>query len=72
MVLRAQVQAAIDELRAEAAPVRPLGRTEARLAELGVSSWDVKVWAVERGLLAAVARGRVSLLLVEAWAEEHR
>lgn len=39
------------------------------LEQLGVTARQVKEWAVEQGLLAAVVRGRVKLELVEAYAE---
>ncbi|MEP7738549.1 hypothetical protein ABKW28_12905 [Nocardioides sp. 31GB23] len=39
-----------------------------RLAELGVTSHEVKVWACERGLIEAVKRGRISRELVETYA----
>lgn len=42
-----------------------------RLAELGVTSRQVKEWAVEQGLIPAVVRGRISRGLVEAWAAAH-
>jgi hypothetical protein len=44
---------------------------EALMNTLGVTSRDVKEWAVERGLLTAVRRGRVSLAVVQAYQKEH-
>lgn len=42
------------------------------LADLGVSSTEVKEWGVAQGLLDAVKRGRVSRVLVETYAAAHR
>jgi hypothetical protein len=64
-----------DRLLAELGrPVTPrrTERVQSRLADLGVSARQVKEWAVERGLIPAVVRGRISRDLVEAWAAEHR
>lgn len=36
---------------------------------LGVTSREVKAWAVDAGLLTAVRRGRVSLTIVKAYQE---
>lgn len=44
---------------------------EALMATLGVTSRDVKEWAVQAGLLARVVRGRVSLAIVQAYQKEH-
>lgn len=44
---------------------------EALMATIGVTSRDVKEWAVQRGLLARVVRGRVSLAIVQAYQKEH-
>lgn len=43
-------------------------RVGLRLAQLGVSSHDVKVWAYGQGLVDAVKRGRIAAELVEAYA----
>lgn len=45
--------------------------TKDRLEALGISSHEVKVWAVAEGLLPAVKRGRVARALVEQYAEAH-
>ena len=45
---------------------------EALMNTLGVSSREVKEWAVQRGLLTAVRRGRVSLAIVQAYQKEHQ
>lgn len=42
---------------------------EALMNTLGVTSRDVKEWAVTAGLLTAVRRGRVSLTIVHAYQE---
>jgi hypothetical protein len=39
-----------------------------RLAQLGVTSHEVKVWAFGQGLVDAVKRGRISAALVQAYA----
>lgn len=53
-------------------PVRPReNATGALLAQLGVTSRDVKEWAVIKGINTEVSRGRVSLQLVQSYAEEH-
>lgn len=41
------------------------------LERLGVSSHDVKVWAVEAGLIPAVVRGRIKGALVDAYEAAH-
>lgn len=41
------------------------------LARLGVTSNDVKVWAVSAGLLDQVRRGRIAAYLVEAYEHAH-
>lgn len=43
-------------------------RVTRRLEQLGVTSHDVKVWAVSAGLLDRVRRGRIRGELVEAYA----
>lgn len=43
--------------------------SEALMNALGVTSRDVKEWAVTAGLLTAVRRGRVSLTIVRAYQE---
>lgn len=43
-----------------------------RLHALGVTALDVKRWAVATGRLPAVVRGRVSGLLVDAYAHAHQ
>ncbi len=56
---------------------RPKDRTAApnvvqrRLADLGVTTYDVKVWAVEAGILPAVKQGRIGIALVEQYATAH-
>lgn len=68
-VLNGRLLEAID-----AATPKPARRAEHvldRLTELGVTSNDVKVWAVSAGLLDAVRRGRVKASLVEAYAAAH-
>lgn len=42
------------------------------LEQLGVTSHDVKVWAVGVGLLDAVRRGRIKGALVDAYEQAHR
>lgn len=42
------------------------------MAELGVTSNDVKRWAVDQGLLDAVKRGRIRVDLVETYARHHQ
>ena len=42
------------------------------LAQLGVTSNDVKRWAVTQGLLDTVKRGRIRVELVELYAATHR
>ncbi|EFQ82724.1 hypothetical protein HMPREF0063_11933 [Aeromicrobium marinum DSM 15272] len=42
-----------------------------RMHDLCVTAREVKVWAVEAGLIPAVVRGRVSGALVEAYAAAH-
>lgn len=55
-----------------AAAVRQTDRTvQERLEQLGVTSHVVKQWAVDTGLIPAVVRGRVSGLLVDAYAQAH-
>lgn len=44
---------------------------EALMNTLGVTSRQVKEWAVQAGLLTAVRRGRVSLSIVQAYQKEH-
>lgn len=44
---------------------------EALMATLGVTSRQVKEWAVDRGILARVVRGRVSLAIVQQYQKEH-
>lgn len=73
-VLERRVESAIEREVActkpapTADPEPVVTREVALLAELGVSAHDVKAWAVERGLLDTVRRGRVALQLVEAYA----
>lgn len=45
---------------------------ERLIAELGVTTRDVKVWAVSVGLLDQVRRGRVAGSVVDAYALAHR
>ena len=52
-------------------PGQSLNVAERRLAELGVSSTDVKAWAVQQGLLPEVKRGRIGINLVEQYAAAH-
>jgi hypothetical protein len=56
--------------------LRQLGRktesaANALLEERGVTARDVKEWAVAAGLNTKVPRGRVSLQLVQTYAEAH-
>lgn len=46
-----------------------VNRVDLRLRQLGVSSREVKVWAVAAGLIPEVKRGRVAEALVEQFAE---
>jgi hypothetical protein len=46
-------------------------RTARRLEQLGVTSHQVKAWAVTVGLIDQVRRGRVKGDLVEAYARHH-
>jgi hypothetical protein len=46
-------------------------RVGKRLLQLGVTSHEVKVWAVSVGLLDAVRRGRIKAAIVEAYATAH-
>lgn len=41
------------------------------LERLGVSAREVKEWAVDQGLIEVVARGRIKMALVEAYAAAH-
>lgn len=61
-------------LEQEIAALLPRRTDRARdlLAQLGVTSTDVKRWAVTVGLLDAVKRGRISVELVETYAEMHQ
>lgn len=43
----------------------------ARLERMGVTQHDVKVWAVEQGLLDEVKRGIVAGRILDAYAEAH-
>lgn len=45
-----------------------VNRVDLRLRELGVTSREVKVWAVAAGLIPEVKRGRVAEALVEQFA----
>ncbi|WP_183092922.1 hypothetical protein [Nocardioides stalactiti] len=47
-------------------------RVTKRLQQLGVTSHDVKVWAVSVGLLDQVRRGRIKGAVVEAYATAHQ
>lgn len=54
--------------------IRPKGAGRAiadRLLDLGVSAHDVKVWAVEQGLLDRVAAGLVARTVVDAYTAAH-
>lgn len=42
-----------------------------RLVQMGVTAKDVKLWAVEKGLLAEFKRGTVAVAVVDAYAEAH-
>lgn len=42
------------------------------LHELGVTTHDVRVWAIEAGLLDGVHRGRISRAIVECYATHRR
>lgn len=46
--------------------------TRKRLAQLGVTSREVKEWAVRAGHLAAVTRGRVALDLIDDYVHAHQ
>lgn len=79
--LAARIQLEIEaELRRHVPPARPKPekpatqqtRVDERLRELGVTSRDVKQWAVQAGLRSHVQRGRVSLELVNAYALHRR
>lgn len=41
------------------------------LAALGVTSYDVKVWAVEQGLLPEFKRGTVAVAIIDAYEQDH-
>lgn len=74
--LRELEDALLVELGLPPRPKSPAPRRRAehvldRLAELGVTSRQVKEWAVETGRLPAVVRGRISRQLVEAYASQH-
>lgn len=58
------------ERRQHPTPRRPneIAATSVLLAELGVTAKHVKEWACTQGLIPVVARGRVALGLVEAYA----
>lgn len=43
-----------------------------RLARLGVSSKQVKQWAVSQGLLPSVQRGRLADTVLDAYEQEHQ
>lgn len=47
-------------------------RTTELLRSLGISSKQVKEWAVSKGMLAAVTRGNVRMDLIEAYALAHQ
>lgn len=47
---------------------KPATTSTGRLEQLGVTSLEVKHWAVTVGLLHHVARGRIALSIVEAYA----
>lgn len=77
VVLRDQVTAEIEaERRKDRHNGQPLAdiptSAEALMAVIGTNSHAVKEWAVEQGLLARVARGRVSLAVVQAFKEAHQ
>lgn len=46
-------------------------RRIARLEELGITTRDVKAWAVTQGLLSKVTKGRAAGPLIEAYAAAH-
>ena len=76
VVLRARIDQRIQELtRADlhnGGHIKPVPTAEVALMNLlGVTSRDVKQWAVEAGLLTGVRRGRVSLAIVQAYQKEH-
>lgn len=76
VVLRAQVDARIEQLRRaevhNGGAILPVPTSaEALMATLGVTSRQVKEWAVQHGLLACVRRGRVSLTIVQAYQRTH-
>lgn len=47
-------------------------RKDKRMADLGITAKDVKIWAVSEGLLMAVKQGRVKAELIEAYADAHQ
>lgn len=68
----ARLAAAAKQRPTIATAVRRTDQTvEERLRAMGVTTYAVKVWAVQQGLLPAVVRGRVSPLLVDAYATAH-
>ena len=76
VVLRDKITAEIEyERRAGRHNGRPLldipTSAEALMNTLGVTSRQVKEWAVQQGHLTAVRRGRVSLAIVQAYQKEH-
>lgn len=46
-------------------------RADVLLAQLGVTTADVRAWAVDNGYLRPGQRGRVGLAVVEAYAQHH-
>lgn len=47
-------------------------RVSQQLDRLGVSAYDVKVWAHRMGLVPAVSRGRIAGYLVDEYEKAHR
>lgn len=60
------------EIAAILPPPPRTDRARDLLAQLGVTSNDVKRWAVTQGLLDTVKRGRIRVDLVELYAATHR
>lgn len=55
-------------------PRKPQATSEgqARLIELGVTSAEVKAWALEVGLISEVARGRCAASLIDEYDMAHK
>lgn len=57
--------------RAGGRGTRQRNRTTVLLAELGVTSGDVRAWAIHQGLLTTITRGQIAYDLVELYALAH-